>query len=395
MNANALPGRLPERRWDIDWLRILVVVGMLVPFHAYRVFDTLDPFYVKNSRLSTALNWYLILGDTIGMQLLFMLAGASAWYSLRHARAGRFAWLRLKRLLVPLVVGLVIVIPPQLYYAARFHGFSGSFIDWLPNYLLFNPENVGSWDGSAWSPAHLWFVLYLLVISLVALPILWLLRRASGRRLVGLAASTSVPGALLIVPLYLVAAGYLMADFDPNPLYYFVWFVAGYAMLCDPRFEQGIARVKGPALLLGVLGLVLHILWQSKAISGLETIPEWLAELTRRTFTAWLLIVGLLGYAHAYLQRAPSSRRGLAAVAYLGEASYPFYILHQTVIVILGYYLVRWSLATGAKYLLLAAMTYLATFAIYDVVIRRTNLTRFLFGMRPRPRPESPQVAVA
>jgi len=374
-------GQQADRRWDIDWLRVLVVVGMLVPFHAFRVFDTRDPFYVKNNAQSTALNWYLILGDTIGMQLLFMLAGAAAWYSLRHASASRFAWLRLKRLLVPLLFGLVVVIPPQLYYAARFHGFSGSFRDWLPNYFLLEPEYLGAWDGVGWTPAHLWFILYLLVISLVALPILILLRTAPGRRLVGLAAAAGVPGVLLLVPTALAAALYLMLEFEPNVLYYF-----GYAMLCDSRFEQIIGRVKSPALLLGVLGLVLNILWQSDAVAALALIPEWLGEGTRKTLVAWLFIVGLLGYARAYLQQPPRSRPTLVTLAYLGEASYPFYILHQTVLVILGYYVVQWSLATGVKYLLLAALTYLLSFAIYDVFVHRTNLTRFLFGMRPRPR---------
>ncbi|HEX6384331.1 MAG TPA: acyltransferase [Anaerolineae bacterium] len=388
-------GQLAERRWDIDWLRILVVVGMLVPFHAFRVFDTRDPFYVKNNPQSTALNWYLILGDTIGMQLLFMLAGAAAWYSLRHASAGRFAWLRLKRLLVPLLFGLVAVIPPQLYYAARFHGFSGSFLDWLPNYFLLEPEYLGAWDGAGWTPAHLWFILYLLVISLVALPILLLLPTASGQRLIGLAAAAGAPGALLFVPIALATALYLMLEFEPNVLYYLVWFLAGYTMLCDSRFEQAIARVKGPALLLGVLGLVLNTLWQSDAVAALAPIPELLGEGARKTFVAWLLVVGLLGYARTYLQQPPRSRPMLAVLAYLGEASYPFYILHQTVLVILGYYVVQWSLAPGAKYLLLAALTYLLSFAIYDLAVRRTNLTRFLFGMRPRPKEEKALARVA
>jgi len=289
----------------------------------------------------------------------------------------------------------VVVIPPQLYYAARFHGSSGSFLNWLPNYFLLEPEYLGAWDGAGWTPAHLWFILYLLIISLVALPILLLLRTVPGRRLVGLAAAAGVPGALLLVPITLAAALYLMLEFEPNVLYYLVWFLAGYAMLCDPRFEQVIARVKGPALLLGVLGLVLNILWQSDAVAALAPIPEWLGEGARKTLVAWLLIVGLLGYARVYLRQPPRSRPALAIIAYLGEASYPFYILHQTVLVILGYYVVQWSLATGAKYLLLAALTYLLSFAIYDVVVRRTNLTRFLFGMRPRPREDRTLARVA
>lgn len=385
----------PDRRWDIDWLRLLVVVGMLVPFHTFRLFDTRDPFYVKNMPQGTVLNWYLILGDTIGMQLLFMLAGAAAWYSLRRASAGRFMWQRVRRLLIPLCTGFVLVVPPQLYLAARFHGFSGSFLDWLPSYFRFDPEQLAGWNGAAWSPAHLWFILYLFVVSLVALPILILLRTPAGRRLATLTAVTHLPGAFFLVPLGLAAALRLLPDFEPNVLYYLIWFLAGYLMLCEPRLEEFLARARVPFLLLGLAGLLLNVLWQAGAVAVLAPIPEWLGEGLRKTFVAWFIIAGLLGYARTYLREAPRSRTTLAAVAYLGEASYPFYILHQTVIVVLGYYVVPSSLPIAVKYLVVVGLTYFFTFALYDLAVRRTNFTRFLFGMKPRPIPERPRQAIA
>jgi glucans biosynthesis protein C len=391
---NASTGRLPDRRWDIDWLRMLVVIGMLVPFHTFRLFDTRDPFYVKNSPPSTALNWYLILGDTIGMQLLFMLAGAAAWYSLRRG-AGRFAWERVKRLLVPLLVGLVIVVPPQLYVAALHHGFQGSFFDWLPNYLVFDPEDVAAFDGMNWSPVHLWFIMYLVVISLAATPLLVLLRSGAGRRFLAVLAGAAIPGALLIVPGMLALGLWLMFDVEPNPLYYLVWFLAGYAMLAEPRLEAALKRLKGPLLLLGVTGLVLNILWQAGTVPALQVVPRLVAEGLRKTLIAWFLIGGLLGYARTYLSEAPRSRAALAAVAYLGEASYPFYILHQTIIVVLGYFLLPSPLAATWKYVMIVALTYALGLGIYDVAIRRTNLTRFLFGMRPLPPREERKIAVS
>jgi glucans biosynthesis protein C len=393
MDACTVPQRLPERRWDIDWLRMLVVVAMLVPFHSFRLFDTRDPWYVKNATPSTALNWYLILGDTICMPLLFMLAGAAAWYSLRRG-AGHFAWERVKRLLVPLIVGLVLVVPPQLYVAALHHGFQGSFFDWLPAYFTFDPNDLGAYGGMNWSPTHLWFILYLFLLSLIAIPILVLLRSGPGRRLAGWLAAAGGPGALLLVPLMLAAGVWLMFDVEPNPLYYLVWFLAGYLMLAEPRLGALLSRIKGPALLLGVLGLLLNILWQADAWPLLAGVSELVGEGLRKTLIAWLLIAGLLGYARDALSGPPRSRWALALVAYLGEASYPFYILHQTVIVILGYYLLPASLAIVWKYLLVVVLTYILTLGIYDVAIRRTNVTRFLFGLRPLPPKEEGRVAL-
>lgn len=385
---------LPDRRWDIDWLRLLVVVGMLVPFHTFRLFDTRDPFYVKNTPQSTILNWYLILGDTIGMQLLFMLAGAAAWYSLRHTSAGRFAWQRVRRLLIPLCTGFVLIVPPQIYLAARFNSFSGSFLDWLPTYFRFDPEQLAGWYGAAWSPAHLWFIFYLFVISLVGLPILILLPTTAGRRLTALAAAARLPGVYLLVPLALAASLRLLPDFEPNVLYHLIWFLTGFVMLCEPRLEEFLARARVPFLLLGLAGLLLNILWQANAVAALAIIPRWLCEGLRKSFFAWWIIAGLLGCARTYLREAPRSRAALAAVAYLGEASYPFYILHQTVIVVLGYYVLPSSLPVAVEYLLLVGLTYFFTFALYDLAIRRTNFTRFLFGMKPRPVYAPPRQAI-
>jgi glucans biosynthesis protein C len=395
MNAERARGGLPERRWDIDWLRMLVVVGMLVPFHSFRLFDTRDPFYVKNAVPSTALNWYLIVGDTIGMQLLFMLAGAAAWYSLQRASAGQFAWQRVKRLLVPLLTGAVLVNPPQLYYAARFHGFSGSFFEWLPSYFTFDPEDLAALDGIGWSPVHLWFIMYLFVLSLVAVPVLLGLRTRVGRRVLGAAAAAGSVGAVLLVPAGLVLGLALLFDVEPNPLYYLVWFVAGYAMLAKPRLEAALRRVKGPMLLVGVVGLVLNILWQADAWAPLAGISELVGEGLRKTLVAWLVIGGLLGYVRTYLSEAPRSRLALALVAYLGEASYPFYILHHALIVTLGYFVLPAAANVTVKYVMIVALTYGLGLGIYEVAIRRLNGTRVLFGLRPRRgrAKEQPKVA--
>jgi glucans biosynthesis protein C len=197
------------------------------------------------------------------------------------------------------------------------------------------------------------------------------------------------------VPGMLALGLWLMFDVEPNPLYYLVWFLAGYAMLAEPRLEAALKRLKGPLLLLGVTGLVLNILWQAGTVPALQVVPRLVAEGLRKTLIAWFLIGGLLGYARTHLSEAPRSRAALAAVAYLGEASYPFYILHQTIIVVLGYYLLPSPLATVWKYVMIVALTYVLGLGIYDVAIRRTNLTRFLFGMRPLPPREERKIAVS
>ena len=177
---------LPQRRWDIDWLRILAVVALLVPYHTFRVFDVLEDWYVKNDQSSTALNWFNYLGDAIGMQLLFLLAGAATWFALRRRSGGQYAWERVKRLLFPSVFSLLIVVPPLSYFGLRSHSdYAGSFLEWYPSFFEFYPEDPAGYFMGGFTVAHLWFILFLLVISLVALPLFLCFKRKSGQKIIG------------------------------------------------------------------------------------------------------------------------------------------------------------------------------------------------------------------
>lgn len=90
----------PERRCDIDWLRILAVL-LLIPFHTARIFDPFDPFYVKNAERSTALGYGAIkVLHPWHMPLLFLLAGAATWFAIGFRSGGQYVRERFTRLLV-------------------------------------------------------------------------------------------------------------------------------------------------------------------------------------------------------------------------------------------------------------------------------------------------------
>jgi glucan biosynthesis protein C len=179
---------------------------------------------------------------------------------------------------------------------------------------------------------------------------------------------------------------YLLLDFYPNPIYFLTFFVYGYFLVADPRFEQAIDRHKGIAL---VLGVGLYVVWLS-LLTRNEIRFDWMQPIPRDLIN-WFCMIALLGYGRKFLN---FSNRFLR---YAGEASYPLYILHQTVIVIIGYYVVRWntsaSLSTGTavlvKFAIIVGASLVVTVALYDLLVKRVNLIRFLFGMRPK-RVEAP-----
>jgi glucan biosynthesis protein C len=232
----------------------------------------------------------------------------------------------------------------------------------------------------------------LLIIALVSLPLFLLLKRESGQKVISwLAKVCSWPGVILLLVIPIIVVERLIGVF--NPLYFLIFFIYGYLILADDRFERAIDRHKGVALVVGLLLLILFVAW---ADFDLFEFPIWLAESIRLTLMSWFMIIAILGYGKKYLNSPPKRKSSRFILGYFGEGSYPFYILHQTVIVVIAFFVVQWAGGAPAKYLIIAGGAYLGTIVIYDLLVRRWNVTRFLIGMRslkrkpleePAPRP--------
>lgn len=378
---------IPERRWDIDWLRVIVVVLVLVPYHTYRVFDTFETWYVKNDQLSTALDWFRSFSDAVGMQLLFLLAGAATWFALRRRSGAQYAKERFMRLLVPFIFGLLVIVPPQSYFGLRNHSdYAEPFFQYYPHFFDFKPEDAAGYYLGGFTPAHLWFISYLFVFALVVLPLFLFLKRDSGRQLTHkLAAFFTLPGTifLLAIPIHVMDR---LLDINPDPLYYVTFFIYGYILMADASFEEAIDRHKAVALILGpgVLVFVMGLTGERPWPAGL---PEWIEPIVDvyydTGFAAWFTILALLGYGKQFLNSPPKHPLSAKFLGYFGEGSYPFYILHQTVIVAISFYVVQSDASVLGKYVTIFVAAYTATILVYDLLVRRTNVTRFLFGMKP------------
>jgi peptidoglycan/LPS O-acetylase OafA/YrhL len=362
-------------------------VLLLVPYHSARVFDTDDPFYVQNDQLSSPLtDWIISLGDAIGMQLLFLLAGAAAWFALRTRNNRSYLSERIQRLLTPLIFGILVLVPPQTYLGLRTHSeYAGSYVDYYPRFLEFHAEDFAGYTQGGFTPAHLWFILFLFAFSVLALPLFRWMRSPAGLRLTARTGDlASRPGALYLLAIPMIGLERLLdATAYENPVllfFYFFWFfVAGYVLMSESRFTEAIDRGRRTALLAGpVLWIVLRLL-----PAGIQ--PDWFSWMRRSFFErglfTWLTILCLLGYGRRLLTRPNSF------LVYFGEAGYPFYILHQTVLVGIAYYVVRWEASIAVKYLVVAAATFAATTLLYELTIRRFRPSRILFGMKSRRQP--------
>ncbi|NYJ03522.1 peptidoglycan/LPS O-acetylase OafA/YrhL [Nocardioides thalensis] len=391
-------GAPPERRTEMDALRALVVVG-LVFFHSALVFDSEDDFYVKNDDTAPLM---LVIGVLVvwAMPLLFVIGGFGARQSLVRRGPGGFAVERLRRLGVPLVFATFVLLPlPQwLRLRAAESSYDESYADFYPRFFDVHlsvdhlPFVV---QGEHFESGHLWFVVLLLCFSLLlAVPAAVVPPRWTGR--LGDAAGRAVeraPALVLLpaVPLAAVCAGLGLEEAYGgwHRVAYLLFFAAGLFLVADRRFRDA---VRGCARLALWTGIALFVLGAPAMMSVDDPFTDMgvLAVLGRAGFgvTGWCAVVAILGLldrprppsAAPATGRPPTTTQRVST--YLGDAVLPLYVLHQPVVVAVAFGVVGWDLAAPLKYVVIVVVSLALTVATYDLLVRRTAPTRFLFGMR-------------
>ncbi len=370
-----------ERIHYIDWLRIIAVL-LLIIFHSARIFDIFDPFYVKNAIKSSFLSYSIILFlNQWQVPLLFLLAGASTWFALNIRSGKQYLSERLKRLLIPFIFGILAIVPPQAYLARLQNSSSVSnFLTFLPDYFRIRGDLTG-YTG-LFTPGHLWFILFLFVFALIFLPAFLFWKTEEGTKWINnLAKLSEKPAGIYVFLLPLLIAGALPDFGGKNPFFYGTIFVSGFILMADRRFQKIINRSCPSAFILGVITMAGLILFDAMHIPTPKYSLADIISYVLRTINTWFFMIAILGYGQMYLNKVNPFLR------YANKATYPFYILHQTVIVTIGFFVVRWEANVALKFIVIALISLLATILLYEVGVRRTNVTRFLFGMKIENRP--------
>jgi len=378
----------PQRRYDVDWLRVFATLVVFC-FHNARFFDYIG-WHVKNDQLSAAMTVFVgFLSLQWMMPLFFVLAGAGTRFALDFRSAGGYVKERVKRLLVPFIFGLIVLIPPQDYCEQVTQaGYRGTYLHFYPRFF----ENIDfgfalSWFGHG---HHLWFLGILFCFSVVSLPFFVYLKNERGQRLLSrLAAFCERPGVLFLLaaPIAAIEAGLqTFGEGGWNRYAYLVFFICGYLVFSDSRFQRAVSRQGRMALAVGVptmlvsLAVCAYFYFNEGVDLGYGYSVAAVLWRVLKGFNAWIWIIAILSFGRKYLNFNNK------LLQYAREAVLPFYILHQTVIVVLGFYVVRWHMGVMAKYLVISTGSFVTIMALYDLVVRRTNVTRFLFGMRLKPR---------
>jgi surface polysaccharide O-acyltransferase-like enzyme len=393
--------RSSPRRGELDVLRALVVVG-LVFFHSAVIFGA-GEFPVKaetEHRLATV---FLAFGAIWGMPLLFTISGMGVWYSLRSRGATAFARERLRRLGIPLMVGLLTLVPLQVYLGLRRTGDPSATAHFYPRFWDVRPSldlpfMLEAAPGGLFETGHLWFLVCLLGFSLVLLPGLRLLQQPRGQRSVErLAGLLARPGGVLLLAVPLAAVelplGSEVGHGGWHHASYALFLVYGFLAAADQRIGQAFRRQWRPAMALGGLlfvacGAVFAAASaRGNPLTGME--PLAMAFRLLKILDGLLWVIAILGLASsrvAWSGKSPAPGRVNAVRrlgAYLNEAVLPFYVLHETVVVTIAYFILTWELAPGVQFLLISTASLVVTLLLYDFGVRRSPVTRLLFGLKP------------
>lgn len=383
---------MSERRYDIDWLRTGTMLAVFL-MHCTGFFVPFD-WHLKNNETSEALMPLLLWLDLWLMPMFFLLSGFSSWYSLKSRNAGQYLWERVLRLLIPFyTVGAFILLPVQYYIELTSHGRPVSDI-WqiIPPYW----DSYGSFRfrfdypflTNVW-PGHLWFLTFLFIVSLVLLPLLLYLRSKSGRGVIEKLAQWSKPWGgiyLPLVPLILVRIG-LRSTFSgehswADLTYYAVTFLMGYLMAADERFTQSIKKHSWICLIFGIAafaGELILIMKYRYPYPGTEYFSwKYILFQVVMGIANWSWIAWFLSLGAKYLNFNNT------VLSYSNAAVLPFYILHQTIILVVGWYVIPLEFSILPKYLIISICSFVCIMIIYELVIKRINPIRFLFGMRLR-----------
>lgn len=392
------------RRYDLDWLRVLAF-GLLILYHVGMYYVADWDWHIKSPDPSGFLQNLMYLTNPWRMSLLFFVSGAALWFASRKISSSSLVRLRNRRLLLPLVFSMAVIVPPQVYVELvtregadfSYLGFYGTYLDMTTDAW---PDHQHGPLG-LWTWNHLWFLAYLWVYTLLFVAVKPLLDRAAA---VVRKAQPALWQLLLVPVLLLTVYRLTLADAYPpsnalfgdwyNHVRYLSFLFGGYlladcghfwTLLSGRRWQLLAGAVVAWVILLGIANGEVQQL--------LQGLPEAASLLIIRVLVSidqWLWVLAALALGHHYLNR-PS-----AVLRYMNEAILPWYILHQTLIVLLAFWLAGAGMPQSLEALVLVAGTVLGCALGYELV-RRFRLGRLLFGLRTatpaRSQPTQPAVS--
>jgi len=374
-----------SRRYDLDWLRVLAILVVFL-YHSTRFFN-LGDWHIKNINTYLWVEIWNVFATSWMMPLFFIISGASLFYAVGKSGGWpRFYVDKFLRLMIPVLFATVTHSALQVYLERLTHGqFSGSFVAFLPHYFDGLYLGIGMPGNFAFHGMHLWYLLFLFLYSLICYRLfVWLAGRGQGilHRVTSLFAK---PGLIylgfslpLVVMKALIPQSVLAVGNGGWGFLYYIWFmIAGFIIVSSSRLQQHIVNQRRISLPLGagLSAAYLFLVFSPSRVVLAAGISDWMYALLS-FFSTWCWLFAILGFGMRYL----AFDRPL--LRHANEGVLPFYILHQTVLLCVGYFVMTLDIHDAAKWAIVCFGSFFVILALYTLFVRKIELLRFLFGMK-------------
>jgi glucan biosynthesis protein C len=352
-----------ERRYDIDWLRV-IAIGLLLVYHTGIGFQPWGVFigFIQSNQPLNSLWPPMSMLNIWRIPLLFFVSGMGVCFAIAKRNWNQLLLERTRRIFLPLVVGVFLIVPLHVLIWQNYYS----------QELKYTP-----------SPGHLWFLANIFGYVLILTPLFFYLKNHENGRLrrwiKGLfghpLGMLFIAGCFMAEAVLLKPETYAMFALSLHGvLVGFLAFLFGFLAVISGKGFWNMVRTWRWVLL--VLGVTLYII--RLRVFHLE------APLYYSAFESCCWIFSVFGLAHSYLNHPGKS------LSYLSSAAYPVYILHMIFLYLGSALLFPLEISPWLQFVLLVLFTFTGCFGTYEL-IRRVRFLRPLFGLKIQSRSDSPE----
>ena len=345
-----------ERRYDIDWLRVIAIALLLI-YHIAVVFQPWGSLirFIQNSDFLQDLWIPMSLLNVWRIPLLFFVSGMGVCFAMKKRNVKQLIMERSKRILLPFLFGMVAIVPLHIFLWLKFYNQDIQYII---------------------SRGHLWFLGNIFAyVVLFAQLFNYLKQKPQIQSVIHKIFNNPLSLLLVMIPFILEA---VLVNPEIFTMYAMNWhgfflglvaFLFGYLFVYSgSAFWKTVLHWRLVTLALSAgLFLVRYFVYDLES-------PDYLMAVESN-----LWIYTVLGFGYKYLNR-PSR-----ALSYLTRAAYPVYIIHMVFLYLASAYIVPLEISASLKLILIIALTFTGCYAAYELLIRRIPLAGLLLGLNTKP----------
>lgn len=363
------------RRHEIDWIRNISIL-MLFTYHTAAIFSNFGDFYIVSEQKNLVADILILILFVWYMPMLFFLAGASTYFSLKNRNLKEYIVERIKKLFIPLIFGIIVLVPPQTYLARIWRGEKNvNYISHL-KYFFTNVTDFAGFDGG-FTPAHLWFILYLFLVSVAGGIVIYkIFKGDNGKQITSflkiLFFNKFGFATLLILG---VVSDFFPSIMGKSILGCFLVFLFGYLTYQDSDLIDSLKSNRFKLLYVfigcGLFGVLYTLLIRPEEVNKLI----WVIDSLFKNSVLISAIGSVIGFSSIHLNKSNKVLR------YLNKSAFPVYIIHQPILLSLAFIIIPLVESTTLSMILIIILSASITFLTYEL-LKKVKIFNYVLVMR-------------